>query len=377
MNRKIIIVVAVLFILVISAGLAYFFLSLKKDPPSRPTANLVRAVNVMPVVYEDITAVVEATGRLGSQHYVDVIAEVQGEILQGEVSLKRGQNFREGELLFSIYDGEMAFTLKASKSRFLNQLANALPDLNIDYPESYDKWYDFFKKIEIDEPLPELPAISSDQVKTFLAGRNILTDYYTIKSNEERFKKYQVHAPFKGSFAEVYLEVGSIANPGSRVARIIRTDRLELDIPVEVEDVKWIEVGGEADVYTEDGELHWIGKISRKADFVDPKTQSVSVFVSIYPSQENPLYEGQYLRAVFQGRQLKDVMEIPRNAVFNRNQVFIVKDSLLHQKTIDIHKVNQESIIFSGLEEGVDVVVEPLVNIPEKAKVKPLLYIQE
>lgn len=371
MNKRKILVISITILILAGAFIfSAYLISLKKQPPNKPDSSQLRAVKADSVSYSDILTIVEASGRLGSQHYVDVISEVQGEILPGNVSLKKGESFKEGELLFRVFDKEAAYTLRASKSRFLNLIANALPDLQIDYPDAYQKWFDFFKKIDISEPLPDFPEIGSDQEKTFLAGRNILADYYTIKSSEVRLEKYQVHAPFNGSFTDVYLEVGSIANMGSRVARIIRTDKLELEVPVEVEDVKWISKDSEVEVFDEDRKISWRGTIARKAGFVDPTTQSISVFVYVYPTTQNPLYEGQYLTAVFKGRELKDVMAIPRNAVFNYDEVFIVRDSLLYKERINIRKINNESIIFNGIPDTVQVVTEPLVNIPEKSKVK-------
>jgi hypothetical protein len=75
-----------------------------------------------------------------------------------------------------------------------------------------------------------------------------------------------------------------------------------------------------------------------------------------------PLYDGLYLKAEIPGESIAESMEIPRNAVINQNQVFIVEDSLLKVKEIDVKKVNPKTVIFSGLTEGADLVIEPLLN---------------
>jgi multidrug efflux pump subunit AcrA (membrane-fusion protein) len=371
-GKTIIILVVVIFML----GGAFFimgFLNAQKEPPpEQKHKEKAMAVRVANVEYSDVIALVMSSGRLGSQHYIDLMTEVPGRILAGKAALKKGQNFKKGDVLFKIFDQEMKYSLKASKSRFLNLIANALPDLKIDYPKSFTKWKAFFDAIDIDESLPEMPQIQTDNEKTFLAGRNILNDYYTIKSAEIRLEKYTVYAPFDGSFSAVYLELGSIANTGSRVARIIRTDILELEVPVEVEDVRWIETGDEVDVFSEDGNERWLGTVARESDYVDPTTQSVSVFIKLKPSRENPLFEGQYLKAIFGGKHVSSAMEIPRRAVFNTNEIFVVRNGELYKEKIKVHKVNPKTIIFSGVSEGETIVIEPLVNIPEKAKVETI-----
>ena len=62
-------------------------------------------------------------------------------------------------------------------------------------------------------------------------------------------------------------------------------------------------------------------------------------------------------------------MQIPRNAVFNKDEVFVVKDQRLKIKKITIEKLNREELLFSGLEEGEMVVTEPLVNAFENMEV--------
>jgi RND family efflux transporter MFP subunit len=254
----------------------------------------------------------------------------------------------------------------------LTSIANILPDFKIDYPDSFDKWTKFFESIDINRDLPPLPEIASRQEKIFLASRNILSDFYSIKSEEERFKKYSIYAPFNGSITEVYTEVGAVANPGAKLATIIQTDKLELEVPVEVDDINWIDIGDDTHITTEEGAGNWTGKVIRKADFVDHTTQSISVFVSLDPEATKQLYQGEYLRAVFPGKIIKQAMEIPRNAVFNFDEVFTVIDGKLVKDRVEIKKVNEESMVISGLDQGVMLVVEPLINAVENSSVEIL-----
>lgn len=370
MQRKLVVIISIIVILALAFLSMSYFASQKETPETQIPAQIARKVKAMPVVYEPVSYTISSTGRLGSQSYVDIISEVQGEILPGQVPLKKGQRFEKGDLLIRIFDEITDYNLKASKSRFQNSIANILPDFKIDFPEDYQKIKDFFDALRIDRPLPDLPEITSDQQRVFLASRNILNDYFNIKSNEIQLSKHRIHAPFNGTFTNVMLEVGSIANPGSRIATIINTGMLELEVPVPVEEVKWIHKGASVMVTSEDGSQNWTGTVVRKANYVDPNSQAVSVFISVQNHSESPLFEGQYLRASFEGEITGNAMEIPRRAVFNRNMVFVVKDSLLKKAEINILKINQESMIFNGLDEGVFIVSEPLINVVEGTRVE-------
>lgn len=374
MNKRkgIVIIVSVCAILLFAVLMSGFFAGLRKKPPKTPAPEVKRYVKAEKVEYSDIESQVIGSGRLASRQQVNLIAEVQGKILAGEVRLKKGQSFKKGAVLFRIFDGEARLSLLARKSKFLNALANLLPDFKVDYPASYSNWKRFLGSVDIEKSLPQLPEIKSPQEKIFLAGRNILSDYYSIKSEEVRMKKYAVKAPFSGAFTNVLLEVGSVANPGSRVGEIIRTDELELEVPIEVHNAAWIKVGSSVRVSTEDGSKNWTGKILRKSEFVEPSTQSISVFVGLTSTRENPLYLGLYLKAHFPGVVIENAMEVPRNAVFNQNEVFVVKDGRLSKREIRVLKVDEKTLIFAGLDKGLDVVVEPLINAMENTKVKVL-----
>ena len=369
-NRKLIIGFSILGIIVLAILVMNVLSSFRKEPPKMPPKEIKRYVKAQEVAYGDIESQVAGSGRLSSMREVDVIAEVQGKILAGNVPLKKGQSFKKGDLLFRIYDQEARFGLLARKSRFLNAIANLLPDFKVDFPDSYKNWTDFLGSINIEQDLPPLPKINAAKEKIFLAGRNILSDYYGIKGEEVRLKKYKIYASFTGTYTDVFLEVGSIANPGSRIGEIIHTEQLELEVPIEVHNADWIKFKDPVYVSTEDGSREWSGKVVRKANFVDARTQSVSIFVGLESTPENPLYPGMYLKAVFPGIIVRNAMQMPRNAVFNTNEVFVVKDGRLAKEQISIYKVDEKTLIFSGLEEGMDLVVEPLVNATEDLKVE-------
>ncbi len=202
-----------------------------------------------------------------------------------------------------------------------------------------------------------------------MASKNILSEYFTIKGEEERLRKYTIRAPFSGSFSEVYLYTGSIANPGSRIAKLIRTDKLELEVPVDEYEAKWVKRGDMVKVSNENGDGNWLGRVVRKSNYVNPSTQSITIFVSLSSTIANPIYKGMYLNAEFPGMTLAKTMEIPRNAVFNSNEVFVVQDSVLVKQEIVVHKINERTLIFSGIEEGAELVTEPLINATENMKV--------
>ncbi|MBN1598170.1 MAG: efflux RND transporter periplasmic adaptor subunit [Bacteroidales bacterium] len=364
-SRQVIVIIVIGLITIILAGAAAVGLkSLKKRSEKPVPPKIVRKVNSVYVEYKNVYTQLEVSGRVISQQSVEVISEVQGEILQGDVPFKKGQKFNKNDVLIRIYNKNALYGLQARKSAFLNLLANILPDLRIDYPSVYPEWVKFFESVNLIKELPDLPTINTNQEKIFLASKNILSEYYAIKSDEIQLRKYSILAPYDGAIQDVLLEVGSIANPGSRIAQIIKTDQLEIEVPVEVSDASWLKIGDLAMLKSESGQLAGTAKIKRISPYVDAGTQSINIYLSVQ-GKKQMLFPGEYLRVQFSGMLISNSMEIPRNAVFNRNEVFIIENGVLKKRQVSLQKVNENTIIFNGLKEGIELVTEPLANATE------------
>lgn len=359
------IVVSVLFILLLAYGLMRFLIAQKEAPPVRRSIEARRYVKVEPVTYRQIASQVSEKGRLASITEIDIVAEASGRIEPGQVALKEGSKFSKGDVLFQVYPDEAILSLKARKSLYQNTLAGIIPDLVIDFPEAEEDFTTFFSSIEVDKALPPMPEIKSDKLKIFLASRNVISEYYSIQRDELQLKRRTVRAPFKGTYKEVYMEPGAYTNTGGRVARAIQTDQLEMEVALVREEAAWVKLGDPVQVVSETRSLTWEGQVIRKSQFVDENTQSQTLFIRITPNKDQSLLAGEYLRAVFPVRPIEGVMEIPRNSVFNSNEVFVVRQGRLAKETIEVIKENERTLIFKGIPEGDTIVVQQLINVSE------------
>lgn len=363
------VVVALIVLLGGSAALSWLFVSLKPEPPRRPETELTRYVKTSTVEYRDLESPVSALGRVVSGNEVLLVSEAAGKIEKGEVNLKKGSSFKKGQLLSSIYKDEVELALKARKSSFLNTFTNLLPDLKVDFPDQYDQFLNFFNLVDLNKELPALPKAGSEKIKIFLASRNILSEYYSIKQDEKKLSRHSMYAPFNGTFTQVNSEVGAYVNVGGQIAKMISIDLLEIEVPVENLHSKWIKIGDKVKVWSKNKEIEMPGTVVRKADFVDMETQSRSIFVKVSSTLKNELLAGEYKLVEFPGQIIPSVMEIPRSAIFNSNEVFVVIDSKLKKKEIEVVKTNETTVIFKGLEPASKVVIEPLINIKENSPV--------
>jgi multidrug efflux pump subunit AcrA (membrane-fusion protein) len=306
-------------------------------------------------------------GRISSYETISLSTEVSGKILQGEVPFKTGQAFKKNDLLVQIYNEDVKTALMSGKSSFLRTISAILPDMNIDFPNEYAKWAAFFSQVKVDGKLPKLPDTKTDQEQIFLASKGVLSEYYSLRQQEINLKKYTIYAPFNGSFKTVSRQIGSVANMGAELASIIRTDKLEITVPVLPEDVKWIKKGNQVKLIGSQSVK--TGQVSRIADFIDASTQSINIYIDYYPNGEYAFITGQFVDTEFNISKKINGIKIPREALLDNNQVYVVQDQLLTLKSIKIERMLDDYIIISGIQDGETIVMESLANISEGTKV--------
>lgn len=342
---------------------------LKRIKTDFKDSTILKFVNTEIVTIDTIPFTIYGSGRVISSSNINVTSEVQGK-LSSNIKLKKGTEFSKGQLLFRVQDSDAKMLLIARKSNYLNLVSNALPDLKIDFNSVFTKWESFFNSIKVDSPLPEFPNFNTNKEKNFIVSRSILAEYYNIKSDEERLKKYIINAPFDGSILEAFTDEGAIVNPGTPIVNIIRKGDMEIEIPVNPKYLGKISKGLSV-VFNENGNSYQ-GTVSRIGKFVNQRTQNISVFAKL-PSNSKILLNGMYLEAKIFCKGFESVVEIPRKAIFGDNIIYTVsKDSLLIPRKIIVKSMQKNSVIASGLQNNTRIVVDPVVNAKDSMKVAPI-----
>jgi membrane fusion protein, multidrug efflux system len=367
MNIRQFSIVIALLILLGSGAASFYFSEQKEEPEAKKLIKAKKYVKTAPVIYSDIKTNVLAYGRVQASEHLDLLSEVSGRMFEGKIRLKAGEKFTKGTLLFYVDDTEAQLTLKSQKSNFLRDIAAILPDFKVDYSTSFENWSSYFSSIDIDKQLPAMPKPKSEKEKTFLATKGIYSNFYSIKSAEARLEKYRYYAPFDGSVTEVVMQTGAFINPGTRIGKIMKTGALELKVAVETKDVAWIQSGSPASIWSEEAQLNLEGSVVRISDYVNQNTQSVDVYIRL-DSKGNKIFDGQFMQASIPARMVKNGMIIPRNAIYNGNEVFVLEDTLLKVRSVIINRLLPEEAIISGLEPNADLVMEQLVSAHNNMK---------
>ncbi len=311
--------------------------------------DIAKPISAKEVQNSDILVEIKTNGSLTALNKFELFSEVQGVFQTSEKQFRPGQKYAENELLVQINNEEFLASLKSSRSDFINLLVSLMPDIQLDYPNHYDKWSSYLEKLSVHRNLPRLPKIEEKAFEYFINGRGVFTSYYNIKNLETRLAKFNIRAPFQGVLTETNINPGTLVRPGQRLGEFIDPSVMELEIALQKNFINFIAVGDTVSLKALDTNQNAVGTVSRINSQVDPNSQTIQVFVNV---KDEKLQEGMYLQANIKAQTINNSFRLSRSLLNNNNQVFVVRDSVLALKEVKPIYFDANTAIVKGLENG-------------------------
>jgi len=337
-------------------GLMTFLQSQKTEPPRRAEDNRRKSVVTQAVQNETVTTKLEVQGRLQAYNKIGLFSEVTGTLEATGRPFKVGTYFPKGAPLLRIDDDETQLNLQAQKATLLNGIAGMMPDLKIDYPASFPQWETYLNTFDVTAPVQVLPEPQDQAEKLFVAARNLYTQYYNIKSLEERLTKYTIYAPFGGVLTQAAIDVGAVVRSGQQVGELMASGTYELVATVPLSQLDYLRVGNTVQLYSEDIAGEWSGKIKRISDQIDGGSQTVEVFVGVSGKK---LREGMYLRGTAEARDIEDAVELDRDLLIDQRAVYVLqRDTILALMPVEVVKFNRNTVVVRGLTNGTELITQ-------------------
>lgn len=341
---------------------------MKPEQVQRDIPKRIKEVEAHKITNAPVSTSLSVQGRLEAYNKIALFTEVGGMVLETGKPFKKGVYFGKGETLMRIDDAEARLTLQSQKATLMNGIATIMPDLKIDYPESFDAWQSYLAAYDVNKVIPALPEPVDEREKLFVAGRNLYTQYYAIQSLEERLKKYTLRAPFGGVLTTTEVDQGAVIRPGQQLGELMATGYYELVATVPLSDLDFLKTGSKVVLTSEDINGKWEGKIRRISDQIDATTQTVSVYVGV---SGKDLREGMYLRGEADARTIVDAVEINRDLLIDQEEVYVVEsDTLLRLVPVTVRKFNRETAVISGLPNGTQLLTSEVAGAYDGMRVR-------
>lgn len=356
--RKLIITGAGLGFLALSYLISNFFENSKKDPKPK-AVKIEKTVFVDEVKNQEIPIIVTANGNLVAKNKVDIYSEVQGVLQDTGKDFRIGTPYKKGQTLLRINNQEFYASIKSQRSALQSSIASIMPDIRLDYPESFEAWNSYLQNFNINNSLAPLPEPKSNKEKYFISGKNIYTSFYNIKNLEVRLGKYNIRAPFNGVLTEALVTNGTLVRAGQKMGEFIDTSVFELPLSVNASYVDALAKGKKVTLRNLEKTKTWQGVVTRINGKIDQTSQTVTIFIEVKGEE---LREGMYLEADVSTKPVSNAIEIDRKLLVENKSLYLVKDSILSLVDINPVHFNEKTVVVKGLTDGSQLVSKPVAG---------------
>ena len=378
MNKSFKIVVPVL-LLVASIVISWLLVTQRPKVHHKPVEIKHPLVSVVVAESETISVPVFTRGTVTPGTEIQLVSEVGGQILAVSDNFANGGFFRKGDELIRIDPLEYNVNIKRAEA----SVAQA-------------------KQVYL-----QAKAEQAARARVKGATRNALATYevqvrqaeaaYEAAKAELEATKLQkartvVRAPFDGRVRVSVVSVGQYVRPGVQLGSIYAVDTAEVRLPLSDRQLGLVDVpldfssvNQQGPVVTIIGEYggqtyYWPGQVVRSEGGLDERNRLLYVIARVddpYAEDPNqpsrpPLTAGFFVEAKIKGKTHRDLFTIPRRALRNGNQVWVVdNNSQLQRREVDVLYKGKDSIyVRSGLRNGDKVVLSQLDIAVDGMKVR-------
>ena len=268
-----------------------------------------------------------ANGNIAAWQEVVIGSELSGQRLT-RVNVNVGDEVKRGQVLAEINSDTIRADLAAAKASYAEAqavLANAVTNN---------------KRIQQLKNTGAISAQESTQYQTSQATAQARLDAAKaqIESNQLRLAQTQVISPDNGVISARTATVGSLAQTGQELFRLIRDHRLEWRAEVTTSDLYKLKQGMNARIFSPDPAQPAItGKVRMIAPVIDPQTRYGLVYVDLPATQAFRM--GMFVKGEFDLGE-KPALTIPQTALLLRDgfaYVFIVgKNNRVAQQKVTV-----------------------------------------
>jgi RND family efflux transporter MFP subunit len=325
-----------------------------------------------------------STGTVQPHQEVTIIPQVSGRVISQSGKLIGGGFFKKGETLFTIepIDYELALEMaKANLAKMEYELSSVESKARIATAE-----WDRLKRGE--SPPANSLVLYEPQLKD--ARANLASARAAVQQAEIELARTTVTAPFNGVIRSESIDEGQYVKAGTGVLVISGTDAAEVVVPVNLDDLPWLQIPGPGRTASSAAEIilktgtrgfTWSGAISRIMAEVDGQGRMARLVVAIKdpylleqdrePGQP-ALAIGSFVEISFSGKALPDIFVVPRQALRANNTVWVMDgDNLLSVRKVVTARLERDEVFISeGLATGDRVILTNLTGAANGMKLR-------
>jgi RND family efflux transporter MFP subunit len=357
-----------------------------KPPPRVEQEVPAPLVEVAEVRVGDIRMVINGFGTVQPKVEVEIVPQVAGKIVYANPQFRAGGSAKAGVLLLQIDPLDYELSVQQAEA----VVADAQVKLDLEKAEAQVariEWEQLHGDSKPESPL----VLREPQIRQAKARlESAVAQLATAKLNLERTK---ISLPIDAMITDKRVDLGQFVTVGQRVGNAYGIEAMEIEVPLEDEDLAWFDMAGglgsvnggaasspeaiaQVKVHFGGAEHTWTGHVKRTTGQVDRTSRLVSVVVEIPQpfarvDSRPALLPGTFVQVSIEGKVLRDAAVVPRDAVRNGREVWVVRKGRLHIQPLEIARADREfAYATGGLEDGERIVVSSLDVVTDGMEVR-------
>lgn len=382
--RKFLIIAAPIVIIALAVGAIFVMGALRPKPEEAAEVSKGLAVFTEPADVRDVSLTVAAQGEVTPRREIDLVPEVSGKLTYVDPSFTEGGFFQKGDLLVQVDDTNYRLAVTRARAA-VAEAEQALTREQAEADLARAEWEDLGQG--------EASALALRKPQMAQAEAALASAQAMLEEAQVNLARTEIRAPFAGRVRTKMADIGQYVSPGQSLGRIFSTETVEVRLPLTDSQLALIDLplafeGGESNpgpqvhfsTNVAGGRHEWTGRIVRTASVIDPQTRVLYAIAEVEdPYGEGadngtPMAVGLFVDASIEGRRIENAVMIPREALRNGEEVFVVSenDTLDIRRPRVIHSSPENAVLAGGVEDGEQVVVSPIQTPTQGLRLEPL-----
>lgn len=339
---------------------------------NRPPANIAEpeyqpvSVDVASVVMETVRVEVQAQGTVTPLRETAMMAEISGRVVDTSENYLVGGFISEGDVLLRIDPRDYQTNLLRAQAA-VEQAESNLAQEKGRAEVALNEWKRLPKGSQRSEDARDL-YLRKPQLE--LAEAQLLAAMADLNTARDNLERTIIKAPYNAVIKAKNSELGQYVGPGTPLADIFAVDYAEVRLPIPQSKLDYLDLPGVAgygddaliDLYTDvAGDLkHWPATLHRTEGVFDERSRvlyTVARIADPYALGEGnrqPLRMGSFVNANIAGREIGNLVRLPRHLLRAGNHIWVVDDNrILRNRRVTVLRTGGDvALVSAGLNEG-------------------------
>ena len=353
--------------MLLGASAISLLLYLNRPPTDikEPTETTV-SVDVAQVVKQDMRIEIQAQGTVTPLRETAILAEVKGRVIEVAPSFNVGGFVSRDDILLRIDPRDYQTNLLRAQAAVESAESNLAQEKGR-AQVALREWQKLPKDSQRSQEAKDL-YLRKPQLE--LAQAQLLAAQADLNTARDNLERTIIRAPYDELIREKHSELGQFVTVGSTLANIFSVEFAEIRLPIPQSKLTYLDLpgldgyaeGASIDIYTDvSGEVkHWRAELHRTEGVFDERSRVLYTVARVEDpyglkdQSKDPLRIGTFVNASIEGRELPDIVTLPRYLLRAGNFLWVVDKTLhLRNRKVTILRTGGDIIhVTAGLDDG-------------------------